>query len=270
MAHKRPNTYHLWLQLLNESQIPHQVIHRLIRTTHHHPRTGLISNPFQRLQTSHSILIRHPLGVQTPIMLCICRLVSKQISICSSIKPSPIILIWSFTERQRDCLLWPTPTYLLHHHLNPLCCMANILTTLQHKRLESKQISLFTTLPYLLCRQSISLHTRISGTNTTIQTIIPTIVRYLNQSARLNLSSKHFHSHLLRLTFQPSNQLIIIQHQQLPQLSIRQTTFLSQYINHIMFHVTKVQKNIDNKPLKINKNSYLCKTNSLKLLTVGY
>ena len=169
-------------------------------------------------------------------MLCICRLVSKQISIRPSIKPSLIILIWSFAERQRDCLLWPTPTYLLHHHLNPLCCMANILASLQHKRLKSKQISLFTTLPYLLCRQSISLHTRISGTNATIQTIIPTVIRYLNQSARLNLAPKHPHSHLSRLLFQIRYQLCISRQQQLPQLNIRQAPLHPQSIYYFIFH----------------------------------
>ena len=114
--------------------------------------------------------------------------------------------------------------------------MSHIFSTLQHKRLKSKQITLFTTLPYLLCRQSISLHTRISSTNTAIQTIIPTIVRYLNQSARLNLSPKILNRHLTRHLFQSSYQPLILQQQQLPQLSIRQATLPSQSIYNVIIH----------------------------------
>ena len=168
-------------KLLEETQIPHQVLQRLVGRAHHEPRPHLVAQLFQLPQALQAVGQGELRRVELLVVAGGGRLVAEQVPVGPGLFQQAVALLAALPHGKGDGAVRPALLDGPDHGAQALVGEPGVLSALEHKGAESQPIARLAAGEDLLLAQAVALGLGVAPADAAVVAVVFAEVGKLNQ-----------------------------------------------------------------------------------------
>ena len=187
MGEEGADADHVRPEVLEESDVLHDVRERLPGRPDHDARPDLIADVPQRVETRLAVRAAEVRRMEHRIMRLVGRLVAQEIAVGAGIEKALVALAGLLPDRERDRAVRERRADVPHDLTDAVVREIRVLAALEHERPKPEGMSLPAARQDLVLGETIARGGAVAAPDAAIVAVVPAIIGELDQAAHIDV-----------------------------------------------------------------------------------